>query len=173
MQQGLKPLDEPRGGGNTHTHTRTHTHTTTTTHNTTQHTDTCSLLPAVAAPCSPQPSPLTKVRCSTPLAGRPDTESWLARPRADGVGLSDVLNLGRRPTPWRVVPSMMPSPGEYNEGIVSGLDFFLHSLGRRNMTCVLMLSNMWPWSGGFAQYVSWGKHAEAHQPWTRLLPRAP
>ena len=25
------------------------------------------------------------------------------------------------------------------------------------MTCVLMLSNMWPWSGGFAQYVSWAE----------------
>ena len=59
------------------------------------------------------------------------------------------------PTPWRILPSMQPSPGVYNEAVVAGLDFLLAEMAKRDMTAVLMLGNMWPWSGGFAQYVSW------------------
>ena len=70
----------------------------------------------------------------------PDRESWFA--------------LGA-PTPWRILPSMQPSPGVYNEAVVAGLDYLLAEMAKRDMTAVLMLGNMWPWSGGFAQYVSW------------------
>jgi mannan endo-1,4-beta-mannosidase len=91
----------------------------------------------------------------------PDTESWFARSRDDGWGWSDTTALGRRPTPWRVVPSMQPTPGTYNLGVVAGLDYLVAALARRNMTCVLMLGNMWPWSGGFAQYVEWGDAVSA------------
>ena len=70
----------------------------------------------------------------------PDRESWFV--------------LGA-PTPWRILPSMQPSPGAYNEAVVAGLDFLLAEMAKRDMTAVLMLGNMWPWSGGFAQYVSW------------------
>ena len=52
-------------------------------------------------------------------------------------------------------PLFGPSPGAYNEAVVAGLDFLLAEMGKRDMTAVLMLGNMWPWSGGFAQYVSW------------------
>lgn len=61
----------------------------------------------------------------------------------------------RSATPWRIVPTMQPRPGQYNMAVVRGLDFLLAQLRVRNMTAVLMLGNMWPWSGGFAQYVSW------------------
>ena len=60
-----------------------------------------------------------------------------------------------RSTPWRILPSMQPSPCAYNEAVVAGLDFLLAEMAKRDMTAVLMLGNMWPWSGGFAQYVSW------------------
>ena len=70
----------------------------------------------------------------------PDRESWFA--------------LGA-PTPWRILPSMQPSPGAYNEAVVAGLDFLLSEMAKRDMTAVLMLGNEWPWSGGFSQYVSW------------------
>ena len=70
----------------------------------------------------------------------PDRESWFV--------------LGA-PTPWRILPSMQPSPGAYNEAVVAGLDFLLAEMAKRDMTAVLMLGNMWPWSGGFAQYVNW------------------
>ena len=75
----------------------------------------------------------------------PDRES-LFPGRFDALGA---------PTPWRILPSMQPSPGAYNEAVVAGLDFLLAEMARRDMTAVLMLGNMWPWSGGFAQYVSW------------------
>ena len=60
-----------------------------------------------------------------------------------------------RSTPWRILPSMQPSPCAYNEAVVAGLDFLLAEMAKRDMTAVLILGNMWPWSGGFAQYVSW------------------
>eukprot|EP00327_Prymnesium_parvum_P017419 CAMPEP_0113231402 /NCGR_PEP_ID=MMETSP0008_2-20120614/1401_1 /TAXON_ID=97485 /ORGANISM="Prymnesium parvum" /LENGTH=404 /DNA_ID=CAMNT_0000078055 /DNA_START=89 /DNA_END=1303 /DNA_ORIENTATION=- /assembly_acc=CAM_ASM_000153 len=66
----------------------------------------------------------------------------------------------RPATPWRIVPSMQPEPGQYNLDVVAGLDFLLAQLGKRNMTAVLILGNMWPWSGGFAQYVSWATKTE-------------
>ena len=43
----------------------------------------------------------------------PDSEGWFARERESSLpGLSEVLRLGQRPTPWRVVPfrgSQVPS----------------------------------------------------------------
>ena len=71
----------------------------------------------------------------------PDSESWFARERKLSLmsTLYDIINLGQRPTPWRVLPSMMPSPGRYNDGVVRGLDFLLHELNKRDMTVTLML----------------------------------
>ena len=50
------------------------------------------------------------------------------------------------PTPWRVVPAMQPAPCVYNRAVIAGLDFLLVELARRDMTAVLVLGNMWPWS---------------------------
>ncbi len=57
--------------------------------------------------------------------------------------------------PYRMVPALMISPGEYNESVFDGLDFFLAELGKREMKAVMVLNNYWQWSGGMAQYVSW------------------
>lgn len=57
--------------------------------------------------------------------------------------------------PWRVSPSLQPSPGIYNENIFTGLDFFLDEMSKRHMYAVLCLGNFWHWSGGFSQYVAW------------------
>jgi mannan endo-1,4-beta-mannosidase len=57
--------------------------------------------------------------------------------------------------PWRVQPSLQPSPGQYNEALLEGLDFLLAEMAKRKMTAVLCLNNFWPWSGGFAQYHNW------------------
>ena len=59
--------------------------------------------------------------------------------------------------PYRMTPSLMVSPGEYNEDVFDGLDFFLAELGKRDMYAVMVLGNYWQWSGGFAQYVSWAE----------------
>jgi mannan endo-1,4-beta-mannosidase len=38
--------------------------------------------------------------------------------------------------PFRMRPSLMPSPGVYNEHILAGLDFLLDAMGRHSMTAV-------------------------------------
>lgn len=47
------------------------------------------------------------------------------------------------------------APGEWDEDLLSGLDFCLAEMARRDMRAVLFLSNYWQWSGSFAQYVRW------------------
>ncbi|KAI9022131.1 glycoside hydrolase superfamily [Phycomyces nitens] len=57
--------------------------------------------------------------------------------------------------PYRMRPSLMPSPGKYNEAIFVGLDYLLDTMDRYNMTAVMTMSNFWHWSGGFSQYIAW------------------
>jgi len=57
--------------------------------------------------------------------------------------------------PWRMAPALQPAPGVYNEAVLDGLDFLLSEMRKRNMNAVLCLNNLWPWSGGMAQYVAW------------------
>ncbi|GES74068.1 glycoside hydrolase family 5 protein [Rhizophagus clarus] len=57
--------------------------------------------------------------------------------------------------PYRMHPALMNSPGDYNENVFQGLDWFLAQLSQFNMTAIMTLSNYWHWSGGFAQYVNW------------------
>ncbi|NND35373.1 MAG: cellulase family glycosylhydrolase [Saprospiraceae bacterium] len=59
--------------------------------------------------------------------------------------------------PWRIKPSVQPEPGQYSEQLLTGLDFVLLELGKRQMTAVVCLTNFWPWSGGMAQYVAWSE----------------
>ncbi len=54
-----------------------------------------------------------------------------------------------------VVPSFQSKPGLYDESLLTGLDYLLYEMGRRNMKAILVLNNYWQWSGGMAQYVSW------------------
>lgn len=63
--------------------------------------------------------------------------------------------------PWRMVPSMQPSPGVYNEEILDGLDFLLYEMNKRQMYAVMCLNNFWHWSGGFGQYVVWAGGASS------------
>lgn len=57
--------------------------------------------------------------------------------------------------PWRMSPALQTAPGVYNENLLKGLDFLLTEMAKRDMNAVVCLNNMWPWSGGFAQYVNW------------------
>ncbi|MEO1262804.1 MAG: hypothetical protein AAFZ15_28610 [Bacteroidota bacterium] len=57
--------------------------------------------------------------------------------------------------PWRMLPALQTAPGIYNEELLDGLDFLLSEMRKRDMHAVLCLNNMWPWSGGMAQYRSW------------------
>jgi mannan endo-1,4-beta-mannosidase len=64
-------------------------------------------------------------------------------------------------TPWAVQPAMQKEPGVYNDELWKGLDFLLAEMKNRDMTAVVCLNNFWPWSGGFAQYVSWANKNES------------
>ncbi|MFL5731230.1 MAG: cellulase family glycosylhydrolase [Cytophagaceae bacterium] len=57
--------------------------------------------------------------------------------------------------PWRIVPSMQPSPGVYNKDLLDGLDFLLSEMGKRKMLAIVVLNDFWQWSGGMAQYLQW------------------
>ncbi len=66
--------------------------------------------------------------------------------------------------PSRVTPTLLTAPGQYNEGLLDGLDFFLAELGKRKMTAVLFITNNWEWSGGFAQYLNWNGYGPIPYP---------
>ncbi|UII25318.1 hypothetical protein LVD15_18690 [Fulvivirga maritima] len=57
--------------------------------------------------------------------------------------------------PYRVVPSLQPEAGKYNEEVFQGLDFLLVEMNKRGMTAAVGLNNFWIWSGGMSQYISW------------------
>ncbi len=68
--------------------------------------------------------------------------------------------------PYRMSPSLQPSPGKYNEQILEGLDFLLAEMRVRNMRAVMCLNNFWNWSGGMSQYLVWSdpKRSIPHPP---------
>ncbi|HYO97161.1 MAG TPA: cellulase family glycosylhydrolase, partial [Polyangiaceae bacterium] len=59
--------------------------------------------------------------------------------------------------PYRTIPSLMPAPGVYNQDVFKGLDRLLDELSKRGIRAVMVLNNYWEWTGGMAQYVSWGE----------------
>lgn len=63
--------------------------------------------------------------------------------------------------PWRMLPSLQPSPGKYNEEVLDGLDFLLDEMKKRDMYAVMCLNNFWPWSGGMGQYLVWAGAADS------------
>ena len=57
-----------------------------------------------------------------------------------------------------VRPYLQPTPGCLNDTLLTGLDYFLSELEKRDMVAVLYLNNSWDWSGGYGFYL---KHAGA------------
>ncbi|KAI9136693.1 glycoside hydrolase superfamily [Paraphysoderma sedebokerense] len=66
--------------------------------------------------------------------------------------------------PFRCKPALMSAPGEYNEAVFEGLDFFMNEIAKRGMKAVMVLNNQWQWSGGFAQYVAWAENSTIPYP---------
>ncbi len=79
----------------------------------------------------------------------------------DSLGINNLRIMaaseGPDTEPWRVLPSLQPGPGEYNELLLEGLDYLLVEMGKRGMKAVVCLNNFWPWSGGMAQYLAWSE----------------
>lgn len=57
------------------------------------------------------------------------------------------------PLKFDVQPAITDEAGAINEDVLRGLDFCLAEMARRDQHAVVMLSNYWHWSGGFATYV--------------------
>jgi mannan endo-1,4-beta-mannosidase len=53
------------------------------------------------------------------------------------------------------VQGIIMKPGQWNEGLLRGLDFVIAEMAKRDMTGVFYLTNYWEWSGGMAVYVNW------------------
>jgi mannan endo-1,4-beta-mannosidase len=58
----------------------------------------------------------------------------------------------------------MQSPGVYDDNLFEGLDFLLSEMAKRDMKAVVVLSNYWTWSGGFAQYLKWAGYGDIPYP---------
>jgi mannan endo-1,4-beta-mannosidase len=52
-------------------------------------------------------------------------------------------------------PAFSNKPGDYNADLLTGLDFLLAEMARRDMKAVLYLTNFWEWSGGMVTYQYW------------------
>lgn len=57
--------------------------------------------------------------------------------------------------PYRIVPALLQEPNVYNAEVLEGLDFLLNEMAKRNLKAVVCLGDMWPWSGGFGQFLVW------------------
>ena len=66
------------------------------------------------------------------------------------LGLSEASELKRA-----VRPAIMTRPGQYDESLLAGLDFFIAELAKRDMKAIVYVNNYWQWSGGMSQYVAW------------------
>jgi len=92
-----------------------------------------------------------------PRGDRPRLLRELDRVRELGLANLRVMASSEGPNsePYRMVPALMTAPGEYDGGVLDGLDFLLAEMGKRGLRAVMVLNNFWQWSGGMAQYVSW------------------
>lgn len=63
--------------------------------------------------------------------------------------------------PYRMIPSLQPKAGVYNEDVLQGLDFLLDEMKKRDMHAVMCLTNFWNWSGGIPQYLVWSGAADS------------
>jgi mannan endo-1,4-beta-mannosidase len=78
--------------------------------------------------------------------------------RLRSIGVTNIRLLAgseTSPLAGAISRGITRAPHDWDEDLLSGLDFCLAEMARRNMRAVLYVSNYWQWSGGFAQYVSW------------------
>ncbi|KAJ1727051.1 hypothetical protein LPJ61_004791 [Coemansia biformis] len=92
----------------------------------------------------------------------------LADLAARGVNMVRILAASEGsqygPQPDRMSPVLMVAPGQYDESVFVGLDWFLAQLPKHNMTATVTLANYWTWSGGIAQFVSWATDTQIPYP---------
>lgn len=81
--------------------------------------------------------------------------------RLHNLGINNLRIMGMSEGPddglYRMLPAVQQADGSFNEEILTGLDFLLTEMAKRKMYAVVCMSNFWPWSGGFSQYIQWTK----------------
>lgn len=91
-----------------------------------------------------------------PIGDRERLGKELDALKALGVTNLRVLAMSEASDLKRAVrPAIMTKPGQFDEALLTGLDYLLAEMAKRDMKAVLYLNNFWQWSGGMAQYVSW------------------
>jgi len=78
--------------------------------------------------------------------------------RLQAIGVTNIRLLAgseTSPLAGAISRGITRSPSDLDEDLLTGLDFCLDEMSKRNMRGILFVSNYWQWSGGFAQYVRW------------------
>jgi len=77
--------------------------------------------------------------------------------QAIGINLLRIIGATEGPDtePLRIVPSLQPSPGQYDPAGVAGLLRLVKELEQRKLTAIFIMNNFWHWSGGMGQYLAW------------------
>ncbi|MFD1950352.1 mannanase [Sphingomonas arantia] len=78
--------------------------------------------------------------------------------RLQALGIRNLRILGSAelsPLKNSITPGFRDASGRYDEALLTGLDWTLSELAKRDMTAVLYLTNFWEWSGGMMTYLSW------------------
>ena len=103
--------------------------------------------------------------------GKPDSVAERARLykeldnlQAMGVNNLRVLAVSEKTEMTSAVkPTTTQAPGQYDENLLVGLDYFLAEMAKRDMTVVLYLNNFWQWSGGMTQYLNWFEGSKSNR----------
>ncbi|MES1158219.1 MAG: cellulase family glycosylhydrolase [Haliangium ochraceum] len=98
-----------------------------------------------------------------PLSREGNTAGWDQLRRdldsLQGLGVNMLRIMGGTEGPdsesLRIVPSLQPSPGQYDPASVTGLLKLVRELESRKLFAIVMMNNFWHWSGGMAQYLAW------------------
>ena len=94
--------------------------------------------------------------------------------RLQKIGASNVRLLAgseTSPLAGAIPRGVTRAPHDYDEALLSGMDFCLAEMARRDMRAILFLSNYWQWSGSFAQYVRWITGEEIPDPDKPIMAR--
>jgi len=87
--------------------------------------------------------------------------------QAAGINVIRTMGATEGPDtePLRIVPTLQPAQGQYDQASVTGLLRLVEELEQRKMFAILMMNNFWHWSGGMAQYLAWaGKGSVPYPP---------
>lgn len=90
--------------------------------------------------------------------------------RLAALGIRNLRILGSAelsPLKNSITPAFRDRSRTYDRQLLSGLDWLLAELAKREMTAVLYLTNFWEWSGGMMTYLYWvngGRYINMNDP---------